>query len=200
MDVFKPMLAHVDSRLRTPLAQWLTRGAAFLFLARVVPYAFSAFRFYFLYSNNSSRYKIGASPGPQQSWALVTGASDGIGKGFAQELCSRGFNVIIHGRNEKKLLGVKKELESQWKDVQIKVFVMDAGNAQGWTEDDDKKVLDAVKGLNLTLLVSISWRENRLASTRPRNGGANGASDTGQQRRWRGQYRNRDRDPRISQT
>src|SRR3984893_12013911 len=37
------------------------------------------------------------------SWALITGSTDGIGLGFAKELCSRGFNVLLHGRNMGKL-------------------------------------------------------------------------------------------------
>ncbi|KAJ5167462.1 uncharacterized protein N7482_006243 [Penicillium canariense] len=37
------------------------------------------------------------------NWALVTGATDGIGFGFCEELCARGFNVILHGRNREKL-------------------------------------------------------------------------------------------------
>ncbi|KAH7104896.1 hypothetical protein BKA62DRAFT_691028 [Auriculariales sp. MPI-PUGE-AT-0066] len=44
------------------------------------------------------------------SWALITGASDGIGKGIARELLSHGFNVILHGRNASKLDGVRAEL------------------------------------------------------------------------------------------
>lgn len=35
------------------------------------------------------------------SWALIT--ADGIGLAFAQELCARGFNVFLHGRNRDKL-------------------------------------------------------------------------------------------------
>jgi hypothetical protein len=47
--------------------------------------------FYFLYPSPLHRY-LGNQQG-KSSWALVTGASDGIGEGFAHELCSHGFNV-----------------------------------------------------------------------------------------------------------
>jgi NADP-dependent 3-hydroxy acid dehydrogenase YdfG len=46
-------------------------------------------------------------------WALVTGASDGIGLGFAEELLSRGFNVLLHGRNEAKLKKVVARLSEE---------------------------------------------------------------------------------------
>jgi 17beta-estradiol 17-dehydrogenase / very-long-chain 3-oxoacyl-CoA reductase len=59
-------------------------------------------------------------------WALVTGASDGIGKGFAEELCCRGFNVILHGRDEEKLTKVQEELSAQWPDRMVRIVVIDA--------------------------------------------------------------------------
>ena len=46
------------------------------------------------------------------SYALVTGASDGIGKAFAKELYAKGFNLILHGRNEYKLNRVREEIAS----------------------------------------------------------------------------------------
>ena len=46
------------------------------------------------------------------SWAVVTGGSDGIGLAFAKRLASRSFNVVITGRNEEKLERVVKQLFS----------------------------------------------------------------------------------------
>ena len=39
------------------------------------------------------------------SWALVTGASDGIGEEFCRELGRRGYNLILVARREGKLRG-----------------------------------------------------------------------------------------------
>ena len=36
--------------------------------------------------------------GNGRAWALVTGASDGIGYGYVQQLAAKSFNVILHGR------------------------------------------------------------------------------------------------------
>jgi 17beta-estradiol 17-dehydrogenase / very-long-chain 3-oxoacyl-CoA reductase len=33
------------------------------------------------------------------SWALITGSTNRIGLGFAKELYSRAFNVLLYGRN-----------------------------------------------------------------------------------------------------
>ncbi len=37
------------------------------------------------------------------SWAIVTGASDGIGKEFALDLARRGFNIVLISRSINKL-------------------------------------------------------------------------------------------------
>jgi 17beta-estradiol 17-dehydrogenase / very-long-chain 3-oxoacyl-CoA reductase len=44
------------------------------------------------------------------SWAVVTGCTDGIGKAFALELASRGFNLVLISRNIDKLNGTSKEV------------------------------------------------------------------------------------------
>ena len=105
---------------------------------------------HFLRSSSLSRYK---SDSPA-AWALVTGSSDGIGKGFAEELCHQGFNVIIHGRNEKKLNAVKADLLQRWPQCEVRIMIFDASR-----ESDDLAKLDAavqqqLQGLNLTVLVN----------------------------------------------
>ena len=41
---------------------------------------------------------------------LVTGATDGIGLETARMLVSMGHNVLLHGRNPRRLMNIKKEL------------------------------------------------------------------------------------------
>lgn len=38
-----------------------------------------------------------------KSKKVVTGASDGIGKAFAEDLAKRGFNIVLIARNQQKL-------------------------------------------------------------------------------------------------
>jgi short-subunit dehydrogenase len=51
------------------------------------------------------------SYGPN-SWALITGSSDGIGKGIALSLAKEGVSIILSARTDSKLHGLKNEIKS----------------------------------------------------------------------------------------
>lgn len=48
------------------------------------------------------------------SWGVVTGASEGIGKGYALELAKRGLNVVLMSRSQEKLEKVAKEIRETY--------------------------------------------------------------------------------------
>ncbi|KLT65701.1 SDR family oxidoreductase [Pedobacter sp. BMA] len=50
----------------------------------------------------------------QKTFALVTGASKGLGKSFAIELAKKGYNLALIARSEAELAGICKELSSQY--------------------------------------------------------------------------------------
>lgn len=105
-------------------------------------------RFIYLYTRPSSikRYLYGDSP-----WALVTGASDGIGLGIAQELAANGFNVVLHGRNPEKLERTKIKLEGEYENVRFRTAVLNASSA---TSQQLEKLVASLDSLNLTVLVN----------------------------------------------
>mgnify|MGYP000418572904 CR=1 FL=1 len=45
------------------------------------------------------------------SWAVVTGASDGLGKEYAMQLAAKGFNLVLVSRTQSKLDTLAKEIE-----------------------------------------------------------------------------------------
>ncbi|CAH8626128.1 Inactive hydroxysteroid dehydrogenase-like protein 1 [Schistosoma haematobium] len=47
-------------------------------------------------------------------WAIVTGATDGIGKVYAEELANDGLKIMLISRNEEKLLNVANEIERNY--------------------------------------------------------------------------------------
>jgi len=84
----------------------------FVGLITVIKLLFNFIKFffgYFIYSYDLTKY--GAGKG---SWAVITGASDGIGKGFAEELAKAGFNLILVSRTDTKLRELAKELNSKY--------------------------------------------------------------------------------------
>jgi short-subunit dehydrogenase len=62
------------------------------------------------------------------SWAFVTGSTDGIGFGFADQLAARGFNVIICARNPTKLAAKKQLLEKKHPKVKFATIQADFSN------------------------------------------------------------------------
>jgi 17beta-estradiol 17-dehydrogenase / very-long-chain 3-oxoacyl-CoA reductase len=106
----------------------------------------AAYRFYQLFLRRSTFPRYISKDPNHQSWALVTGASDGIGKAFAHELCARGANVILHGRNETKLRRVKEELIVAYPNRSIEIAVADA------SQYDSKEAIAKIVHLVSSLL------------------------------------------------
>lgn len=59
-----------------------------------------------------------------RGYALVTGASKGIGKAIAHDLAGRGWPVMLVARSEALLQKLKSEIESQYK-VPVQVYATD---------------------------------------------------------------------------
>ena len=58
-------------------------------------------------------------------WAVVTGATDGIGKAYAFKFAKKGLNIVIISRTKAKLDTVKDEIEEKYPGVSVKVVVCD---------------------------------------------------------------------------
>lgn len=57
-------------------------------------------------------------------WIVITGATDGIGKAFAELLAKDKFNLVLISRNIDKLENVKSEILSKH-DIDIKLICAD---------------------------------------------------------------------------
>ena len=75
--------------------------------------------------------------------ALITGASSGIGKEFAQIHAEKGGDVVIVARSKEKLLQLKEELESKYQ-ITVHVIAKDLSKAGAATE-----VYSEVKNLGI---------------------------------------------------
>jgi short-subunit dehydrogenase len=48
----------------------------------------------------------------RNSWAVVTGGSDGIGLAMCKELAKREFNIVIVARNKEKMHDAEREIKA----------------------------------------------------------------------------------------
>lgn len=105
--------------------------------------------FIYLYTRSSSltRYRQKSN-----SWALVTGASDGIGLAIAKELAANGFNIILHGRNPTKLEKLKGELRKDRPSTEYRTLVLDA--SAPLSEKQANELSASVQDIHLTVLVN----------------------------------------------
>jgi len=62
-------------------------------------------------------------------WAVVTGASEGLGRAYAHELAKSKLNVLLISRTEEKLEIVKKEIEEKYPGVEARVLAADLSDA-----------------------------------------------------------------------
>jgi 17beta-estradiol 17-dehydrogenase / very-long-chain 3-oxoacyl-CoA reductase len=95
-----------------------------------------------------------------EPWAIVTGGSDGIGRGYVEELLSRGFNVIIHGRSKEKLTKLKAELQTEYSSRSIELVVADASNV----EPAVAAIIESGANKHVTILVNNVYYQSSYTS------------------------------------
>jgi 17beta-estradiol 17-dehydrogenase / very-long-chain 3-oxoacyl-CoA reductase len=111
-----------------------------------------SFAWLYLRPSSLRRYRKDHWDSRDGNWALVTGASDGIGQAFASELCEQGFNVVLHGRNSRKLERVQEELNQRFPKSQTDILVFDANLSP--SSSMEKEILAKLHGLKLSVLIN----------------------------------------------
>jgi uncharacterized protein len=105
-------------------------------------------------------------------WALVTGASSGIGEEFARQAAANGINVVLLARREERLKEVAAALTARY-DVQARVVAVDLGH-DGILD----RVTEATGDLDIGLLVSNAGTAIPARSSRSRLNGCGRSSSS----------------------
>lgn len=66
----------------------------------------------------------------ENSWAVITGATDGIGLAYSHEFLKKGYNLLLISRSQDKLNNVKQELDakSNKHGKEVRVYAADFSN------------------------------------------------------------------------
>ncbi|KAL4964094.1 ketoreductase [Aspergillus stella-maris] len=97
--------------------------------------------------------------GPKGSWAVVTGASDGLGKEFALQLARAGFNIVLVSRTTSKLIALADEITVKHPAVQTKILAMDFAR----NDDQDYEKLKALVGdLDVAILINNVGKSHNI--------------------------------------
>eukprot|EP01130_Rhizamoeba_saxonica_P006322 TRINITY_DN2520_c0_g1_i1.p1 TRINITY_DN2520_c0_g1~~TRINITY_DN2520_c0_g1_i1.p1 ORF type:complete len:317 (-),score=67.13 TRINITY_DN2520_c0_g1_i1:41-991(-) len=83
---------------------------------------------------------------PEDNWAVITGASDGIGAAFAKGLSEKGFKIVLISRTLSKLEEVASTLDTEYL-----IITQDFLNA---TPEDYHHISTILKPLNVCVLVN----------------------------------------------
>jgi len=96
-------------------------------------------------------------------WAVITGATDGIGKAYAMSLAKKGMSIVLISRTESKLQDVKKEIEAKGYDgVEVTYVVCDYSKFN--EKAVQEKVAKEIKDLEVGVLINnvgVSYRYAR---------------------------------------
>lgn len=83
-------------------------------------------------------------------WAVVTGASEGIGRAFAKELARHSLNVVLVARRAERLQALAQQLHAEY-GVECRVVATDLSDLEA-----THRLVDSTRDLDIGLLVAAA--------------------------------------------
>jgi len=122
---------------------------AFVGFLSLIKFVWSLLRVFFIHlfcRHNPLLKKLSSNA----SWAVITGASDGIGEAYAKQLAKRGFNVFLISRTLSKLEKIADEIRKLGT-VKVEIHELDFSKA---TPNDYKHIAGLLHSHPVTVLVN----------------------------------------------
>ena len=88
---------------------------------------------------------------PSKTWAVITGASDGIGKEFAFYLARAGYSTILISRTQSKLDAVASEIKSKY-NTPTKTITIDFSSTNN--DEDYTRLQSETSNLDIGILIN----------------------------------------------
>ena len=98
-----------------------------------------------IYSSLKQRYG-------SNSWVVITGATDGIGKEFALNFAKNNFNLVLVARNPDKLKSVAEEINILNTEIKTKQALIDFNTVENTLAYN--KYYEEVKDLDISMLIN----------------------------------------------
>ncbi len=89
----------------------------------------------------------------KEKYALITGATGGLGKAFVESLAAAGYALLLTGRSEQKLFALEKELALRFPSVEVKSYAADLADEGSRLALFSKIEADAIR---LSMLVNVA--------------------------------------------
>ena len=89
----------------------------------------------------------------EKKYALITGATGGLGKAFVYETAKDGYSLLLTGRSIDKLTALREELLGQFPDMEVRMYAADLSS-----ENSRKQLMKKIdeEGLKISLLANVA--------------------------------------------